>query len=253
MSTATNFVVRILRQDRPQQQSYWQSFRLEREPGLNLTATLQRIAAKPLTTNGQNVAPVAYDSNCLEEVCGACTMLVNGRVRQACTALVDRLLKNDADTIELRPMSKFPVVRDLVVDRKRLFRALEKLKCWIAVDGYYDAGPGPKQSQEQQQAYVLSTCISCGCCLDACPQFAKVDTHHKESETSEEFHERERDEFDRNFIGAHSMSQVVLMNSHPTGAMTKTTRIEVMIPKEAFKTAARPEIAKPFAQKKSRS
>jgi len=230
MTSSTHFEIRILRQDQPQQPSYWQSFRIEREPGLNLTATLQRIAANPVTTSGQSVAPVAYDSNCLEEVCGACTMLVNGRVRQACTALIDRLLNDDCDTIELRPMSKFPVVRDLVVDRKRLFRALEKLECWIPVDGYHDAGPGPKQSQQQQQQdYVLSTCMSCGCCLEACPQFTKIEMHRNEGETSEEFHDRERQAFDQKFIGAHSMSQVLLMNSHPTGAMTKTSRIEAMI------------------------
>jgi succinate dehydrogenase/fumarate reductase-like Fe-S protein len=162
MASATHFVVRILRQDRPQQQSYWQRFRLEREPGLNLTATLQRIAAKPLTTNGQNVAPVAYDSNCLEEVCGACTMLVNGRVRQACTALVDRLLENDADTIELRPMSKFPVIRDLVVDRKRLFRALEKLKCWISVDGTTTPDQDPSNRKNNNRPTFSAPALAVG-------------------------------------------------------------------------------------------
>ena len=54
------------------------------------------------------VAPVAWDCNCLEEVCGACTMLVNGRTRQACTALVDRLSEDNPKEIELQPMTKFP-------------------------------------------------------------------------------------------------------------------------------------------------
>ena len=102
-------------------------------------------------------------------------MLVNGRTRQACSALVERLLADHPAEIELRPLSKFPVVRDLVVDRRRLFRALEKVKAWNPVDGYYDQGPGPRQSQqEQQQAYPLSECMSCGCCLEACPQYNLV-------------------------------------------------------------------------------
>ena len=46
---------------------------------------------------------------------------------QACSALVDRLLRDTGDQIELRPMSKFPVVRDLMVNRRRLFRAMERL------------------------------------------------------------------------------------------------------------------------------
>ncbi len=55
-------------------------------------------------------------------------------------------------------------------DRRRLFRALEKLHAWIPVDGYYDVGqPGPRQTQDdQQRAYPLSKCMSCGCCLEAC-------------------------------------------------------------------------------------
>jgi len=62
-------------------------------------------------------------------------MLINGRVRQACSALVDSLLTGSKNDIELRPLTKFPVVRDLMVDRRPLFRALEKLETWIPVGG----------------------------------------------------------------------------------------------------------------------
>ena len=113
--------VRILRQDEPAEASYWQRFRIRREPGLNVTGVLQRISANPKTVGGELVAPVAYEANCLEEVCGSCTMLINGRTRQACSALVDKLLADDPGRIELRPMSKFPVIRDLVVNRRRSF------------------------------------------------------------------------------------------------------------------------------------
>lgn len=226
----THFVVRILRQDRPTQPGYWQSFRLEREPGMNVTSVLQRIAAAPRTAGGNRVTPVAYDASCLEEVCGSCTMVINGRVRQACSALVDHLLVDRSDEIELRPLTKFPVIRDLMVDRQRLFRALEKLQCWIPVDGYHDAGPGPRQSQEQQQqAHPLSTCMSCGCCLEACPQYAKVELRRGLDESDAKFRERQESAFDRNFIGAHAMNQAVLMNSHPTGNMAAKPRIEAMI------------------------
>src|SRR5690606_25713220 len=120
------FEVRVLRQNAPGETSYWERFRLRREPDMNVISVLQRIAAMAETVDGKKVAPVAWDCNCLEEVCGACTMLVNGRVRQSCTALVDRLLTENPAEIELRPMTKFPVIRDLMVDRARLFRALSK-------------------------------------------------------------------------------------------------------------------------------
>ena len=230
MSSMEQFKVRILRQDSPSKASYWQEFRLTREQGLNVTGVLQRIATHPRTECNEAVAPIAYEANCLEEVCGSCTMLINGRVRQACSALVDRLLEDTPGQIELRPMSKFPVIRDLVVDRRRLFRALEKLESWIPVDGYYDLGPGPRQSQEsQQQAYPLSQCMSCGCCLDACPQYSRVDVQSQPGETDDQFRSRQDNTYDRAFIGAHAMSQVVLLNSNPTGQMTATNRVEALI------------------------
>ncbi len=125
---------------------------------------------------------------------------------------------------------KFPVVRDLCVDRYRLFRALEKLECWVPVDNYSDMGSGPKQSSEQQeQDYPLSQCISCGCCLEACPQYNEVVVERHQDESEEAYVKRCDEEFDLNFIGAAAMSQAVLMNSHPNGQSLVTRRIEAMI------------------------
>ncbi len=224
------FDVRILRQDAPGEPSYWERHRIKREPDMNVISVLQRVAAQAKTVEGQRVAPVTWDCNCLEEVCGACTMLVNGRVRQACTALVDKLLADNPDEIELRPMEKFPVVRDLMVNRRRLFRALEKVRAWIPVDGYYDAGPGPRVSPEQQQtAYPLSECMSCGCCLDACPQFTKVELERHAGESDADFAKREQEAFDTHFVGAHAISQVMLFNGHPTGALNAKERLDQLM------------------------
>jgi succinate dehydrogenase / fumarate reductase, iron-sulfur subunit len=209
--------------------SYWERFRLHYEPQLNVTSVLQTIAANPKTISGTSVAPVAYDANCLEEVCGACTMLINGRTRQACTALVDKLLEGNPAEIELRPMSKFPVIRDLVVDRQRLFRALQKVKAWIPVDSYDDLGPAPRQSPEtQQRAYPLSKCMSCGCCLEACPQYRKVELIKMPNETAEAFAKRTQSAYDHDFIGAHAQNEVVLLNSHPTGAYQAAERLDAV-------------------------
>lgn len=221
------FEMRVLRQDRPGSASYWQHFRLRRGPGLNITAALQRIAAHPQTVAGEAVAPIAYEANCLEEVCGSCTMLINGRTRQACSALVDRLLTDRPGGVELRPLTKFPVVRDLVVDRRRLFRALEKVKAWIPVDGYYDLGSGPRQSpSEQERAYPLSSCMSCGCCLEACPEYRHIELWRRQGESTAEFTARENAAFDREFFGAHAMNQVVFYNSHPTGRYQAGERLD---------------------------
>jgi succinate dehydrogenase / fumarate reductase, iron-sulfur subunit len=219
--------VRILRQDAPGRTSYWERHRIRYEPEMNVISVLQRIAAQAKTADGKAVPPVAWDCNCLEEVCGACTMVINGRVRQSCSALVDRLLEDHPGEIELQPMTKFPVVRDLVVDRSRLFRALQRVKAWVPVDGYYDMGPGPRQSPAQQEiSYPLSECMSCGCCLDACPQYTKVELQRQEGESEEAFEQRKNAAHDKAFIGAHAISQAMLFNTNPTGKNTADERLK---------------------------
>jgi len=221
--------VRVLRQDVAGGESYWERFEVSYEPNMNVISVLQKIAAQARSQDGRKVAPVAWDCNCLEEVCGSCTMLINGRTRMACSALVDRLQAESGDEIELRPMSKFPVVRDLVVDRRRLFRGLEKVKAWVPVEGSYDLGPGPRISpEEQEDAYPLSECMSCGCCLEACPQYTKVETVRRDDESEADFEKRRKSAFDTGFVGAHAISQAVLFNAHPTGRMIADERMEAL-------------------------
>ena len=117
----------------------------------NVISCLQWIAANPVTVEGKKTTPVSFDCGCLEEVCGACTMVINGKVRQSCSCLMDDYAPNDGDEITLEPMSKFPVNRDLFVDRSRLFNDLERIKGWVPIDGTYDLGAGPRETPEQQQ------------------------------------------------------------------------------------------------------
>ena len=67
-------------------------------------------------------------------------------------------------------MKTFPVVRDLVVDRNVMFDSLKKIKAWVPIDGTYDLGEGPRMPERKRQwAYELSKCMTCGVCLEACP------------------------------------------------------------------------------------
>ncbi len=224
------FDVRILRQTSPQEASRWERFRIPYEPNLNIISVLLKIAAMGKTSAGEPTTPVAWDSNCLEEVCGSCTMVINGRVRQSCSALVDKLLEDRPGEIELRPMSKFPVLRDLVVDRSRMFQSLEKVKAWISVDDYIDRGPGPRESQAKQETrYPLSECMTCGCCVEACPQYTKVELTQKLGESDEAFEQRKREANDVAFVGPQAISQAMLFNDHGTGNMTADHRIEALM------------------------
>ena len=193
-------IVRVKRQVSGQGSPYWEEFALQWRPSMNVIICLRDIAENPVTRDGKKTTPITYDSNCLEEVCGSCAMLINGRARMACSALVDRL----EQPIRLEPFSKFPVVRDLSVDRQFMFDSLKRVKAWIPIDGTYDLGEGPRMAAEvQEKAYKLSTCISCGSCLEVCPQ---VNSNSK-------------------FMGAAIFSQVRLFNMHPTGKMHAAERI----------------------------
>src|SRR3974390_993608 len=103
---------RIKRQDDPQSKAYWEEFEIPWKAGMNVISSLMDIALNPVTRDGKATTPVVYDSTCLEEVCGSCAMLINGRARMACSTLVDHL----EQPIKLEPFSKFPIVRDLAVD-----------------------------------------------------------------------------------------------------------------------------------------
>lgn len=176
---------------------YFEEFDLERKPGDNIISCLMEIQKNPINKKGQKVEPVVWEQGCLEEVCGSCSMLINGKPRQACTALIhDIINKTGSTTITLAPFSKFPLIRDLIVDRSKLFEDLKKLKAWVKQDGSFISGFGPKVSQRtQEKMYVLSTCMSCACCSEACPQ---VNASSK-------------------FIGPAPISQARLFNTNPTG------------------------------------
>ena len=195
---------KIRRQDSPNSKPRWEEFDLTRHPGMNVISSMMEIARNPVTRDGRPTTPITYDSNCLEEVCGSCAMLINGKARMACSALVDKL----EQPIRLEPLSKFPVIRDLAVDRSVLFESLKRVKAWVPVDGTYDLGSGPRVTmQEQEEAYPLSRCISCCICMEVCPQF----NEHT------------------GFMGAATISQVRLFNTHPTGAALKRERLAALM------------------------
>ena len=196
--------LKIKRQADPRSQAVWEEFEIPYRPNMNVISVLMEIAANPVTRDGRPTTPIIYDSNCLEEVCGSCAMLINGRTRMACSALVDQL----EQPIRLEPFSKFATIRDLSVDRSVLFENLKKVKAWVPVDGTYDLGAGPRVSAaDQEKSYPLSRCISCCCCMEACPQFNDQ----------------------TNFVGAATISQVRLFNTHPTGAMLRTERLRALM------------------------
>ncbi len=195
----------IKRQDGPGKAPYTQKFSIPYEHGHNVVSALMKIRENPVTEAGEKVDPVLWEANCMEEVCGACSIRINGKPMQACSTLIDDL----EQPIKLEPLTKFPVVRDLMIDRSRMFDNLRKVKAWIDLDGSWDVGVGaPRISpQEWELNYKFSRCMTCGCCMEACPQFGP--------------------EYD--FIGPAPLGQVRLMNAHPTGKYFAKERLHAIM------------------------
>src|ERR1700728_1671358 len=83
----------------------WEEFEVPYLPQMNVNSALQQIQKYPQTKDKKKVAPVVWEAACLEEVCGSCTMIINGKVRQACSALVDQIAPN-GELMTIEPMSK---------------------------------------------------------------------------------------------------------------------------------------------------
>ena len=202
------FKLKIQRREKEGASVYWETFELPYRRNLNVISALMDVRKDPITIEGKRTTPPVWDMSCLEQVCGICTMIVNGKVRQSCSALIDDcLLEIGSDTITLQPMSKFPNVRDLKVDRSEMFDHLKKVNAWIELDGSYSLGPGPQVSNDlAQERYAYSRCMTCGCCLEACPQYG-----------------------DGNYIGPQAIAQARYQNMHPVGKMDIEERLNGLL------------------------
>lgn len=119
--------------------------------------------------------PVAFDHDCREGICGACSMYINGRphgpLRGVTTCQLHMRSFSDGDTIVVEPWraEAFPVIKDLVVDRDAFDRV-------IAAGGFVSVNTGnaqdanslPVPKEAADDAFSAAACIGCGACVAAC-------------------------------------------------------------------------------------
>ena len=120
--------------------------------------------------------PIAFDHDCREGICGACSMTINGRphgnVKGTTTCQLHMRMFKDGDELWIEPFRAraFPVIKDLVVDRSALDRI-------IAAGGYVSVNTGaaqdansiPVPKEHADLAMDAAQCIGCGACAAACP------------------------------------------------------------------------------------
>ncbi len=130
---------------------------------------------------GEGREPVAFDHDCREGICGACSLVINGQPhgpdRETTTCQLHMRTFKDGDTITVEPFraGSFPVVRDLIVDRS----AFDRIQ---AAGGYVSVNTGaapdahavlvPKDKAET--AFDAAACIGCGACVASCPNAAAM-------------------------------------------------------------------------------
>lgn len=161
--------LKVRRQDTPEGLSYWEEFRVLYEPDMTVVDLLKGVQRDPVTADGLPTSPVAWECSCDSGSCGACAMVINGRARLACDILVENL----SEPVVLEPMTTFPVVRDLVVDRKSMSDRLKDLDAWSELDGIRDGAVPAMTRTERDTLAKLADCIMCGACCDACPQVSE--------------------------------------------------------------------------------
>ncbi|SDY37335.1 succinate dehydrogenase subunit B [Micromonospora pattaloongensis] len=169
-----NLTLRIWRQQGPQDKGRMVSYQVtDVSPDMSFLEMLD-VLNERLILEGEE--PVAFDHDCREGICGACSMVINGTPhgpqKMTTTCQLHMRTFSDGDTIDIEPWraKAFPVIKDLVVNRG----AFDKI---IQAGGYISAPTGsapeahatPVPKADADAAFEAAECIGCGACVAACP------------------------------------------------------------------------------------
>ncbi len=120
--------------------------------------------------------PIAFDHDCREGICGACSMVINGvphgHERGTTTCQLHMRKFKDGDTIYVEPFRNraFPVIKDLVVDRTA-YERIQNAGGFVSVNtgNAQDANNLPISKRNADLAMDAASCIGCGACASSCP------------------------------------------------------------------------------------
>lgn len=110
---------------------------------------------------------LSFRHSCRMEICGSCSMEINGKPRMACSTIAESLGR---DTIRVNPLPHYEIIKDLVVDIQPFFDKYREVKPYIIREEPEKIESELLQTPEQFKVYEqYSMCIKCGLCLAACP------------------------------------------------------------------------------------
>ena len=160
--------VRILRQQFPGSAPYWETFEYDGPEDNSVAGVLDYINYHDdiVDVDGRRTTRIGWECSCLQGICGACAMVINGKPVLACETFVRDIRGNE---IEIRPLRKFPVIHDLVVDRSSIHENLKQAN--VCIGEYRPSGDADHAHQ-----YAAAKCLKCGLCLEVCPNYVNGHT-----------------------------------------------------------------------------
>ena len=156
-------IVKIKRQRDAQSEPYWQSFQYNGPKHVTVSAVLDALNYTDdlLDIDGKSAPRIRWECSCMQAMCGGCAMVINGVPALACATFADEVRGED---LVLEPLSKFPVVADLTVDRSIIFENLKRAKAYLENLAVSD-------KRQYKQQYSVAKCLKCGLCLEVCPNY----------------------------------------------------------------------------------
>lgn len=153
--------VRILRQASPASAPYWEVFEYDGPLDNTAAGVIDYLNYHDDITdiNGKKTTRIGWECSCMQGVCGACAMVINGIPALACETFI-----RDMKELEIRPLQKFPVIHDLLTDRTSIHENLMKTNMFI---GEYH----PSDDRDHAHQYAAAGCLKCGLCLEVCPNY----------------------------------------------------------------------------------
>lgn len=156
--------IKILRGNN-KENSHYQRFEYNGDMNLSIALVLNELNSreKLCDINNNEVDKIDWECGCLQNKCGACSMIINGKPKLACTTFLNEVIDKN-NTVTLEPFKKFPLISDLIVDKSSIFENMKEMALWLE-------GPSEINLKESEGQYQSAQCLMCMCCLEICPNF----------------------------------------------------------------------------------
>ncbi|MBW7847869.1 MAG: succinate dehydrogenase/fumarate reductase iron-sulfur subunit [Bacteroidales bacterium] len=173
MQKAMDLTLKIWRQASANDKGRFVSYKVNNVSADSSFLEMLDVLNEDLVIKGED--PVAFDHDCREGICGACSLYINGRPhgpdRGITTCQMHMRHFKDGETITIEPWraKPFPVIKDLMVDRSA-FDKIIQAGGFISVrtGGVPDANAIPIPKRDADLAMDAAACIGCGACVAAC-------------------------------------------------------------------------------------